>query len=514
MARIVNRAFSEAFAENRDALLEVVRAKCRRRGSSLTKAAARLEAEYPDQAVRDRLKSQAKERATRSGSSSTPPGSTRPPINRVRAERLAWAMQDAVAAVQRQDHENPIGPHLKKGVREANALLYVVLAGLVLDPDAEEWLGEATTHARCPWTTAKLAGGKPTSSKVPRLTGYLNRGDLFLDWGHHALALMSLAAGRLGWVAMEQQLAPPSANENETPSMPVIAVDAMRDTTPALPDQLAAAREAFARFYDLLDAVSVPVDGGRRVNGALHAAKLSELTSALFAELEGLQRAIFRSNGELVSGPSAGAVVRVSDSPTGEGTAVVLPDVRVHRVSVGGNGVDALLMSALLDATRVTGFSTERWNALQEARPGGPHQRWAAGDVIPRADLDVLESASKQLTLYSKWLGGPANEPVSSDSTEPPDTVTNPGDQASRSSRPKGKKRGIREPTEKQRMPKNMTRPVTLTYAADWFQLSDWRAVLRGIERGTIKAKQITDQGWVFELMDLRESVRADAAPK
>ncbi|MFG0243806.1 MAG: hypothetical protein ACF8R9_13550 [Phycisphaerales bacterium JB054] len=515
MPRIVNRAFSQEFADRRDALLKVVRERCKKRPATLAKAAARLETEYPDRAVRARIKAQTIERAKRSAQTTPTTTSSRPSLNLLRAERLAWAMQDAVAAVQRQDHENPIGPHLKKSVREANALLYVVLAGLVLDPDAEEWVGDATPSARCPWTAQQGVGRKGKGTKTPHLTGYMTRGDVFLDRGHEALALLSVAADRLGWVAMDRGVLPRSEESHMKLSMPIIAVDAMREDTPSFADQVSAAREAFARFYELLDAVSVPVDGGRRVNGALHAAKLSELTSVLYAELAELQRAIFRSHGELVSGPSAGVSLRVSDSPTGEGTVVALPDVRVHRVSVGGSGVDALLMAALLDATRVTGFSTEQWNSHQADRPGGPHQRWAAGDVIPQADLDVLDSASKQLALCSKWM-----ETSDSSPNDPPlEARSNPESQTTDETLqippvPERRVRRVREPTEKQRMPENPTRPISLTEAAPWFGLKDPRTLRKAIERGSVKARQISALKWVFDLTQVQEPVREDARPK
>ena len=489
MPRLVEKSFPPEFADQRDALLGVVRRGVSQRSAALERAAARLESEYPDAAVRARIKQQQTSRASRSGGSAAGSVGQSVTVNRVRAERLAWAMQDAVAAVQRQDHENPLGPHLKKGAREANAMFYIVLAGLVLDPDIEEWLGGITQMTRCPWNRAKEPTNRRGQVKPPRLTGYFDRGAVFGDWGHEALKLLRMACVILGWADAPQ--AADSAEHARPQSVPMRVMAVNRPTLDlgrGLPEQVKFVGAAFEHFYQVLDATTVPVEGGRRVDGVVHAVALCEATSLLDSELAATIAAVRAVHGVTQQGLPPGVRFAHADCPDGPWTEIPASDVQVRAIEIGGGGASAVLLAAMESAVRVTAYSNEKWNAQQAHRPGGPHQRWHAGDVVTNEDLARLANVQKMLALAR--VGTKASKPR------------------------KSPKKAISPLSEHQRMPDAPTVPVSLTKAAAWRGMSDWRAVKDSIRRGATKARQLSALRWELDLSQIQDWAREEATPR
>ncbi|MBK8233118.1 MAG: hypothetical protein IPK72_21680 [Candidatus Eisenbacteria bacterium] len=316
MPRITDRGFSKEFVHNRDGLLAVVRRLAPDQAAAIARAGGRLDAEFTDAAIRAHLKAQTQSRAKRSGHSSPVP---KPTVNRVRAERLVWAMQDAVAAIQKPDDENPLGPHLKRGVRERNAIFYTVVAGLVLDPDAEDWLGGVTESAKCPWTRARRATERNGRERATaRLTGYFDRAAVFRDFGPDALALLVQSSVALGWIRTPLVPVPVEQGRAGVSPIPtrVIAVDQPNPGPPRpLPDQIGALQAALNVFYQTLDATTVPVEGGRCVDGVAQAVALSETTWSLHTELTATIEAVLRAHGVPQSELPVGLRLMAADAP-------------------------------------------------------------------------------------------------------------------------------------------------------------------------------------------------------
>ena len=159
-------------------------------------------------------------------------------------------------------------------------------------------------------------------------------------------------------------------------------------------------RSTFERFYNTLDATTVPADGGgRMVIGVPHAVALSEATDALYHALAAANLRLSSQHGRALSAYPPGIVVEESDSPEGPWTPIPAGEVRIETMGIGGNGADAVLMAALDSANKVAAFPIDKWNAMQAARPGANHQRFHAGEVVSEADLAVLESAAKLLRM-------------------------------------------------------------------------------------------------------------------
>lgn len=166
---------------------------------------------------------------------------------------------------------------------------------------------------------------------------------------------------------------------------------------------------AFDRFYKMLDATTVPAEGGgRTVGGIAHAVALSEATSALYVELGATSLRLFQQHGQSVAEFPPGVALMESDSPDGPWTPIPAGEVRIASMGVGGNGADAMLLAALESATKVAAFPIDKWNAMQAARPGANHQRFHAGEVVSWAGLALLESAAK--LLHMKAPPAPSTE--------------------------------------------------------------------------------------------------------
>jgi hypothetical protein len=152
---------------------------------------------------------------------------------------------------------------------------------------------------------------------------------------------------------------------------------------------------AFDQFCKVLDATTVPAEGGGRiVDGIPAAIALSEATDDLYRELFATQMRLFKQHGR-------GVAPTESESPSG---------IKATAMGIGGSGADAVLVAALEIAARVAAFPAAKWNAMQAARPGANHPRFHAGDVVPADDLARLESAAKLLRMKAPAPAVPADE--------------------------------------------------------------------------------------------------------
>ncbi len=201
MPRIVDHAFDEAFARDRDSLLAVARARLPEHGSELPGVRGWLDKSFSESIVRATLKDESTHRRARDLGQPNPPVGRRtgtPPSrpepapeargDALRADRLERALRCLHAKNEEPDLLRLLGPNLPRGQREVNALRAVVVSACILDPDAAEWLGDATDLAASPWV------GDGTG--LPRIKG---RAEVCQGWGHEALAMLGEAAAVLGW---------------------------------------------------------------------------------------------------------------------------------------------------------------------------------------------------------------------------------------------------------------------------------------------------------------------------
>lgn len=171
----------------------------------------------------------------------------------------------------------------------------------------------------------------------------------------------------------------------------------------------------FQRFRELLDATTRRgEDGARVVAGVPHAVKLCEAALELTRAIGAAETALYQRLGTPTSLPPM-CKVREADNLGGPWTPVNPSEVQVLAMPIGGGGADAGLLAALANARDVVGFSCERWNALQAARPGQPHQRFRVGDIISPNELELLDAAETLLRLARD----PASRPAAPGSSLP-----------------------------------------------------------------------------------------------
>jgi hypothetical protein len=170
---------------------------------------------------------------------------------------------------------------------------------------------------------------------------------------------------------------------------------------------------AFERFIATLEGTTVPVEGGRRVDGIAHAVALSEATDALYREIAAVLAAERSRNARPLTSYPAGVELQAADSPDGPWTTIPIEHARVSIAPIGGDGMNAVLLAALETIVRTAGFPRARWNAAQAARPGAAHQRWHCGDVVADEQLARLQAARRLLPLASDRTDDPEFRPAS-----------------------------------------------------------------------------------------------------
>ncbi len=167
---------------------------------------------------------------------------------------------------------------------------------------------------------------------------------------------------------------------------------------------------AMAQFAAVLDAsLSSPDQSGtRRVLGAFHAVTLSEAGARLDKAAFGMMGRLMRAHGNASRSMPAGLVLMESDLAEGPWTEIPAGELTVKTLPVGGGTADAAIVAALDGIRHVAAFPVDTWNARQSVNPGGPHQRWHAGDALTRYELDLIESAAKLLRARNVVTPGEA----------------------------------------------------------------------------------------------------------
>lgn len=184
----------------------------------------------------------------------------------------------------------------------------------------------------------------------------------------------------------------------------VISLEAERS------DELAGSprlRLVFEAFLRVLDAATIPDPNGWQVYDVPGAVLLSDhaqkLFNALGIELNRLsadgREVSLQADGSLALGGGATLRVQGSDNPSGPWQDVPAEVTRARAIEITAKSARA--WGVLNRAQEVVAFPVQRWNDAQARKPGGPHERYEAGDVITHAELDVLDSVRQLFQLQN-----------------------------------------------------------------------------------------------------------------
>lgn len=166
-----------------------------------------------------------------------------------------------------------------------------------------------------------------------------------------------------------------------------------------------ALKDAFDRYWQTLDAATVPAGDDRRIPEDAGAVLLSEVTQSLHDALAAEHNRLIMAHGREIDPPDQIQLWK-SHYPDGrDATPIPRSAVKVRTMDLGRDGADAGLMTAIERARNATACPVERHNAQNAIKPGGPHRRYFAGDVIRRDTLDALESVGKLLRLNDNANG-------------------------------------------------------------------------------------------------------------
>ena len=180
-------------------------------------------------------------------------------------------------------------------------------------------------------------------------------------------------------------------------------LDLLTENLSAKAATLVSLKAALDRFYDTLDAATVPAEGGaRKVGGFAHAVALSETTTALYGELGAAHQRLIQQHGQPTTEYPTGLVLMESDSLDGLLAPIPASAVRIAQVDVGGNARDAMLLASLESRDQSGGVPDRQ---VECDASGSPWARRSSSTVPPRrrdpgeSDLAVLECAAKLLRM-------------------------------------------------------------------------------------------------------------------
>jgi hypothetical protein len=178
-----------------------------------------------------------------------------------------------------------------------------------------------------------------------------------------------------------------------------------------------ALKDAFDRFWQTLDAATVPAGDDRRIPEDAGAVLLSEATEGLHNALSAEHVRLLRAHGREIDPPDEIQLWQSDYADGRDATPVPKTAFKAYTMDFGRDGADARLMTAIDRAQKATACPLERHNAQNAIKPGGPHRRYVAGDVIRCDTLDALESVGKLLRMNDQPSAGvivstPAMEPM------------------------------------------------------------------------------------------------------
>lgn len=201
MPKVVDVSDGPRFARERRELVAAGRRLVEAEPDAFRDAGAALDATYTEAAARDwadasRARTQARARGTPSAGTSPAPDSSRPQDatlrkmmaivhadpnggDSLRAVRLHLALRDLLAINATGEHDRPLSRHLPRAERECNARNGLLIALLLLDPDAGEYLSGITDLAKI----QHRGSGDPGRGGLGKL-------DLLPTWHGDGLALL------------------------------------------------------------------------------------------------------------------------------------------------------------------------------------------------------------------------------------------------------------------------------------------------------------------------------------
>ncbi|MCH8270110.1 MAG: hypothetical protein IH985_02730 [Planctomycetes bacterium] len=241
MPRIVNLNLEGLFALQRDSWVVAARQGLEAEKPQVSDVGAWLDLEFSETSVREYLEHRLRnlvmrEQGTARASPLTPAEkaarrtSTEIPGDGLRADRLEWAFRALLSRNERTELDRLLGRILPRGELETNALRAVVVCGCIIDPDAREWLEEATPLAECVWWS--------DSKAVPRVKGRI---EIVRVWRDDALRLFVEACEVLGWTPSRQRPPTPTTDSHTD-------VDGENRNAPALTANKVLVLATMARF--------------------------------------------------------------------------------------------------------------------------------------------------------------------------------------------------------------------------------------------------------------------------
>jgi hypothetical protein len=167
-----------------------------------------------------------------------------------------------------------------------------------------------------------------------------------------------------------------------------MAINAIPPRRPTETSITTAFHQAFSRFRAVLEASTIPVDGGRRVDGIAHSVALSQHAGQLLDAIFEVRTYLAETYGTALTDYPAGLVLMGADSPDGPWTEIPATEIKITCIPIESS---ALLMASLESATRVLAQSPDKCG-----------QRWNANDVISDEELARIESAASLLLVHEE----------------------------------------------------------------------------------------------------------------
>lgn len=157
-------------------------------------------------------------------------------------------------------------------------------------------------------------------------------------------------------------------------------------------------QQALLRYVETLLAATVPCGEGRQIPDVFGALVLSRAADELFLAILETWHEIL---GSAVSVPQLPPFIQFmgSNSPNGPWEPIPPESVRTQVLEIRKDDPRNAIIGALHRVTRAIAFPVTLWNALQSKKPGGDHNRYRAGDVIPQSDLELAASAERLINL-------------------------------------------------------------------------------------------------------------------
>lgn len=172
--------------------------------------------------------------------------------------------------------------------------------------------------------------------------------------------------------------------------------------------------DATDRFWRTLEAVTVPIENGRKIPDFAGAIALSEAASDLMSALFQAHKHTVDTYAQPLNQPPHMIQFHQSDSPDGPWEPIPPGEISASIMSIGAGGAPAVFIAAFHRAAAFVSHPPERH---------GARRRYQAGDILLAEDIESLRSVGRLLriedddsSITSLLLeAGQAEEPVTDD---------------------------------------------------------------------------------------------------